>query len=153
VIVEMTPLAERWFSKSEAANRKRRDNAANSVLLGKNGLRQRTRRKLVRKAGVRIIVCNVRRRQGVVGIDDRCLAVLWVNGDLKKVQQIARPWSATSASHADNTMVIARSRVRPSICNLVRIDQTCFGRSGGFAPVNLPLFQGTRLNAIGSAFS
>jgi hypothetical protein len=24
---------------------------------------------------------------------------------------------------------IARSRVRPSICNLVRIDHTCFGRN------------------------
>src|SRR5579871_3681420 len=28
--------------------------------------------------------------------------------------------------------------------NLLRIDQTCLGRSGGFAPVSLPLFQGTR---------
>src|SRR5262249_32250083 len=26
---------------------------------------------------------------------------------------------------------IAKSRVRPSICNRVRIDQTCFGRNGG----------------------
>jgi hypothetical protein len=28
---------------------------------------------------------------------------------------------------------------------LVRIDQACFGRSGGLAPVSLPLFQGIRL--------
>jgi hypothetical protein len=27
----------------------------------------------------------------------------------------------------------------------VRIDQTCLGRSGGFEPVSLPLFQGDRL--------
>jgi hypothetical protein len=39
---------------------------------------------------------------------------------------------------------IAESRVRPSICNRVRIDQTCFGRSGGFWPMSFPLFQGSR---------
>src|SRR5689334_7152820 len=38
----------------------------------------------------------------------------------------------------------ARSRTRLSISNLVRIDQTWFGRSGGLAPISLPLFQGTR---------
>jgi hypothetical protein len=37
---------------------------------------------------------------------------------------------------------IASSRVRLSACSLLLIDQTCFGRSGGFAPVNFPLFQG-----------
>jgi hypothetical protein len=31
-------------------------------------------------------------------------------------------------------------------------DQTRFGRSGGFAPVSFPLFQGTRLGA-GVAFT
>ena len=32
--------------------------------------------------------------------------------------------------------------------NFVRpFDQICFGRSGGFAPVSLPLFQGRRLIA------
>src|SRR5450631_1932123 len=40
---------------------------------------------------------------------------------------------------------MARSRARPSIWSFVRIDQTCLGRSGGFAPVSFPLFQGTRL--------
>src|SRR3984893_12248610 len=40
---------------------------------------------------------------------------------------------------------MARSRARPSIWSLVRIGQTCLGRNGGFAPVTLPLFQGTRL--------
>jgi len=39
---------------------------------------------------------------------------------------------------------IARSRVRPVTCSLVRTDQTCFGRSGGFAPVSLPLLHGLR---------
>ena len=39
----------------------------------------------------------------------------------------------------------ARSRVRCSICSLVRIAQTCFCRNGGLAPVSFPLFQGTRL--------
>src|SRR5215207_5854147 len=48
---------------------------------------------------------------------------------------------------------IARSRVRPSIWSFVRIDQTCFGRSGGFAPVSLPLFQGTRFGSVGVAIT
>jgi hypothetical protein len=39
---------------------------------------------------------------------------------------------------------IAKSRVCPCICNRVRIDQTCFGRNGGFWPMILPLFQGSR---------
>jgi hypothetical protein len=43
---------------------------------------------------------------------------------------------------------IARSRTRPSIWSFVRIDQTCSGRSGGFAPVSLPLFQGTRSRGV-----
>jgi hypothetical protein len=47
---------------------------------------------------------------------------------------------------------IARSRARPSIWSFVRIDQTCLGRSGGFAPVTLPLFQGTRFWAVGVSF-
>jgi hypothetical protein len=45
---------------------------------------------------------------------------------------------------------MARSRVRPEICSLVRIDQTdqtCFGRRGGLAPISLPLFQGSRREA------
>jgi len=53
----------------------------------------------------------------------------------------------------DRQMNIARSRVRPSIWSFVRIDQTCFGRSGGFAPVSLPLFQGTRFASVGVAIT
>jgi hypothetical protein len=34
--------------------------------------------------------------------------------------------------------------VRPASCNRVRMDQTCFGCSGGFGPISLPLFQGLR---------
>src|SRR5262245_33614533 len=37
---------------------------------------------------------------------------------------------------------MARSRVRPSTINRVLIDQTWFGRSGGLAPISLPLFRG-----------
>ena len=48
---------------------------------------------------------------------------------------------------------IARSRTRPSICSFVRIAQTCFGRSGGFALVSLPLFQGARLRSAGVAIT
>src|SRR4029077_11063574 len=38
----------------------------------------------------------------------------------------------------------ARSRICPSTSNRVLIDQTCFGRRGGLAPISLPLFQGMR---------
>src|SRR5579864_1014691 len=48
---------------------------------------------------------------------------------------------------------IARSRLRSATWSLVRIDQTCFGRSGGLAPINLPLFQGGRLKAAGAEVS
>src|ERR1700745_804395 len=47
---------------------------------------------------------------------------------------------------------MARSRALPSIWSFVRIDQTCLGRSGGFVPVSLPVFQGTRLTRVGVAF-
>src|SRR6516162_1782188 len=46
---------------------------------------------------------------------------------------------------------IAKSRIRRASSNLVRIDQTCFGRRGGFAPINFPLFQGSRREACGMA--
>src|SRR5579864_6416633 len=48
---------------------------------------------------------------------------------------------------------IAKSRLRSAICSLVRIDQTCFGRSGGLAPISLPLFQAGRLGAAGAEVS
>jgi hypothetical protein len=36
----------------------------------------------------------------------------------------------------------AATGLRPSSCSLVRIVQTWLARSGGFAPISLPLFQG-----------
>ena len=41
-------------------------------------------------------------------------------------------------------LIRARSRVRLSITSRVRIDQTWFGRSGGLAPISLPLSQEAR---------
>lgn len=38
---------------------------------------------------------------------------------------------------------IARSRLLRAFWRRLRIAQTCFGLSGGLAPINLPLFQGT----------
>src|ERR1700739_2553439 len=46
----------------------------------------------------------------------------------------------------------ARSRMRRSSSKRVLIDQTCFGCSGGLAPISLPLFQGVRL-LTGEQFS
>src|ERR1700731_1890946 len=51
------------------------------------------------------------------------------------------------------TLNMAKSRVRPSSCNLVRTDQTCFGRSGGLAPINLPLFQAMRWGGTGESLA
>src|SRR5262245_46581492 len=48
---------------------------------------------------------------------------------------------------------IASSRVRPSIINRVLMDQTCFGRSGGLAPISFPLFQGVRLGLVDAVVS
>lgn len=44
----------------------------------------------------------------------------------------------------DSRIEQGESRVRPSISSLVGIDQTWFGRSRGWAPIKLPLFQGVR---------
>src|SRR6266446_3053270 len=48
---------------------------------------------------------------------------------------------------------IARSRGLPSTWSFVRIDQTCFGRSGGFGPISLPLFHGVHLGAAAMGHS
>jgi len=52
---------------------------------------------------------------------------------------------ATTKLAVDHQIEHVRSRARPSIWSVVQVDQTCLGRSGGFAPVSLPLFQGNRL--------
>jgi hypothetical protein len=36
---------------------------------------------------------------------------------------------------------------------LAPLDLTAFGRSGGFAPISLPLFQGLRLDVVGAEIS
>jgi hypothetical protein len=67
----------------------------------------------------------------------------------------AYPLGATSSTRSATTsqprsllsiarLNIAKSRVHPAICNRVRIDHTCFGPNGGFRPITLPLFQGSR---------
>jgi hypothetical protein len=48
---------------------------------------------------------------------------------------------------------IAKSRLRSAIWSFVRIDQTCFGCSGGLAPTSLPLFQGPRLSEVATEAS
>ena len=40
-----------------------------------------------------------------------------------------------------------------STCRLVRIDQTCLGRSGGLAPISLPLSHGIRFGILGTTGS
>jgi len=60
----------------------------------------------------------------------------------------SQPRSLLSIAKLD----IASSRAWPSIWSFVRMDQTCLGRGGGFAPVTLPLFQGTRFGAVGVSF-
>lgn len=47
---------------------------------------------------------------------------------------------------------IAKSRILPSNCSLVRIDHTCLVCSGGLAPISLTLFHGT-LATVGVASS
>jgi hypothetical protein len=53
--------------------------------------------------------------------------------------------NVAAAQLAVDGKVEPKSRVRPSIWSLVRIDHTCFGRSGGFDPISLLLFHGVRL--------
>ncbi|CAB3810353.1 hypothetical protein LMG28614_07255 [Paraburkholderia ultramafica] len=43
---------------------------------------------------------------------------------------------------------IARSRTRDESCRRTRIAQISFSFSGGFWPVNLPLFHGTRVGTV-----
>jgi len=53
----------------------------------------------------------------------------------------------------DRRFNMARYRTRPSTWSFVGIAQTYFGRSGGFAPDSLPLFQGTRFGDVGLAIT
>ena len=47
---------------------------------------------------------------------------------------------------------LAKSRVRLAGCSFVRIAQTCLGRSGGFCPISLLSFQGSR-TVLGAVLS
>ena len=51
---------------------------------------------------------------------------------------------ATAQLAIDGEVEQGEVTLAPSICNLVLIDQTWLGRSGGFAPISLSLFQGVR---------
>jgi hypothetical protein len=51
---------------------------------------------------------------------------------------------ATTQLAVDRKVEKGKVGVRLSIRSRVRIDQTWFGRSGGLAPISLPLFQGVR---------
>ena len=53
----------------------------------------------------------------------------------------------------DRQIERARSRAGLSINSRVRIDQTWLGRSGGLAPISLPLFQGVRRVCVEMQFS
>ena len=78
-----------------------------------NSLRQRTRRRLIRRTGE--VVWVVRCRQRVIGVNDRGLAVLRINRDLEQVEQVARARTTARAAGADDANVI-RGRVHLSLC-------------------------------------
>ncbi|KRR04415.1 hypothetical protein CP49_36770 [Bradyrhizobium valentinum] len=59
---------------------------------------------------------------------------------------------AATKPAVDSRLNMAWSRNGPSIRSFVRIDQTCFDRRGGFAPVSLPLVHGTSLRDARVAF-
>jgi hypothetical protein len=69
-------------------------------------------------------VCRIATRRNVIDLerDDIATAQLAVDGEIEQseVANTTFDWS------------------------FVRMDQTCLGRSGGFAPTAFPLFQGTR---------
>jgi hypothetical protein len=84
------------------------------------------------------------RPAGLLLSDRRSLDGVSVRGDVLDFETTtSQPRSLLSMARLNS----ARSRLRSAIWRLVRIDHTCFGRSGGLAPVTLPLFQGMRLEA------
>jgi len=58
--------------------------------------------------------------------------------------------SVTATKFAVDRQVEHGKIASTAFWSLVRIDQTCLGRSGGFAPISLPLFHGTRVWGAGS---
>jgi hypothetical protein len=77
-------------------------------------------------------VCGVTAGRDVIDLErhDVAAAKLAIDGEIEK----------------------SKVRIRPSACSFVRMDQTCFGRSGGFAPTTFPLFHGTRLETFTMVF-
>jgi hypothetical protein len=57
-------------------------------------------------------------------------------------RKIAKKIAKNKRCYANTKLNMVRSRVRPSTISRVLIAHTCFGRSGGLAPISLPLFQG-----------
>lgn len=72
--------------------------------------------------------------------------------DLSDLSWPASP-SGTTGTMKMGRLKIARSRFPPWSCSLLRIAQTCLGRSGGFAPMSFPLFQGTCTRVAFTAIS
>src|SRR6516165_4397248 len=68
-------------------------------------------------------------------------------------QPAHRPAASPGAVSALARLTIAKSRIRFSIWSLVRMDQTCLAKSGGFGPINVPLFQAVRFGGIDFSFS
>jgi hypothetical protein len=61
---------------------------------------------------------------------------------------LAHPHEVDAGAGPVHTITVTpKSRVLPATCRLVRIDETCFGQSGGSAPVSLPFL------CEGSAFT
>ena len=93
--------------------------AFSSVLLCQNSLRQRTRRRLIRRTGE--VVWVVRCRQRVIGVNDRGLAVLRIDRDLEQVEQVARAWTTARAAGANDANVV-RGGIHLSLCEACAVE-------------------------------
>src|SRR5271165_6182108 len=49
-----------------------------------------------------------------------------------------------AAGHAGVNPMCPEQEAFRQFCSLIRIDQRCLAKSGGFAPISFPLFQGVR---------
>jgi hypothetical protein len=62
---------------------------------------------------------------------------LWRDVGDAQADQIAAAQLAVDAK-------VEQRQIRLDNCSVLRIAQTCLSRSGGLAPISLPLFQGVR---------
>jgi hypothetical protein len=87
-----------------------------------------------------------------------------ITEDIARLQTRREPypapicWETTAFCKRVDRRTSGDSRVKAGVslaptCSLVRMDQTCFARSGGFAAISLPLFQGVRWITAGAGFS